>query len=165
MKNAKRQKFKCDILGHFQTLCDLNGLPHKIIKNAKNWQFGEFLKNWRFRSNNVTRQVNFDRTKIDGKCHNWIFKMRLFCWFSNTVEVLENHWKTICPTFWFSRFPNVKADFMKEVFCTIALLGNLWRKPGNLNREGITISSFILLWKGLLLHYCKLHNSFCCVVL
>ena len=48
-------------------------------------------------------------------------------------------------SFGFLRFPNVKADFMKEVFCTIALLGNLWRKPGNLNREGITISSFILL--------------------
>ena len=42
----------------------------------------------------------------------------------------------------------LKADFKKEVFCTkvtIALVGNLRRKPGNLNRQGITISSFILL--------------------
>ena len=36
--------------------------------------FGEFLKTWRLRSNSVTRQVSFNRTKIVGKCQNkWIF--------------------------------------------------------------------------------------------
>ena len=30
----------------------------KLIKNAKNGQFGEFLKTWSLRSNSVTRQVN-----------------------------------------------------------------------------------------------------------
>ena len=32
--------------------------------------FGEFLKTWSLRSNSVTRQVTFNRTKIDGKCQN-----------------------------------------------------------------------------------------------
>ena len=32
--------------------------------------FGEFLKIWRLRSNSVTRQINFNRTKIGGKCQN-----------------------------------------------------------------------------------------------
>ena len=33
--------------------------------------FGEFLKTWSKRSNSVTRQVNFNRTKIGGKCQNY----------------------------------------------------------------------------------------------
>ena len=32
--------------------------------------FGEFLKTWSLRSNSVTRQVSFDRTKIGEKCQN-----------------------------------------------------------------------------------------------
>ena len=48
--------------------------------------FGDFLKTWRFRSSNVTRQVNFDRTKIRGKCQNLEIQMRQFCWFSNNVS-------------------------------------------------------------------------------
>ena len=32
--------------------------------------FGEFLKTWSLRSNRVTRQVSFNRTKIGGKCQN-----------------------------------------------------------------------------------------------
>ena len=32
--------------------------------------FGEFLKTWSLRSNSVTRQVSFNRTKIGGKCQN-----------------------------------------------------------------------------------------------
>ena len=35
-----------------------------LIKMPKIGQFGEFLKNWSLQSNSVTRQVNFDRTKI-----------------------------------------------------------------------------------------------------
>ena len=42
----------------------------KLIKNAKNGQFGEFLKNWSWRSNSATRQVNFNETKIGWKCQN-----------------------------------------------------------------------------------------------
>ena len=48
-------------------------------------QLGEFLKNWSFRSNSVTRQVSFNRTNIDGKCQNAKIQMRHFRWFSNNV--------------------------------------------------------------------------------
>ena len=34
--------------------------------------FGEFLKIWSLRSNSVTRQISFNRTKIGGKCQNKI---------------------------------------------------------------------------------------------
>ena len=71
--------------------------------------FGEFLKNWSLRSNSVTRQVSFNKTKIGGKCQNsnatfcvifkhcalvwtlnWITKVKLEmnCW-SNLVIVTE----------------------------------------------------------------------------
>ena len=44
------------------------------------------LKNWSLWSNGVTRQVNFNETKIGGKCQAWKSKMRHFWWFSNTVR-------------------------------------------------------------------------------
>ena len=47
--------------------------------------FGEFLKTWSLRSNRVSRQVSFNRSKIGGKCQNWKIQMRHFGWFSNTV--------------------------------------------------------------------------------
>ena len=42
----------------------------KLIENAKNRQFGDFLKRWIIWSSSVTRHVNYNRTKIDGKCQN-----------------------------------------------------------------------------------------------
>ena len=48
--------------------------------------FGEFLKTWSLRSNSVTRQVTFNRTKIGGKCQNSKIQMWHFEWFSNTVQ-------------------------------------------------------------------------------
>ena len=42
----------------------------KLNKEAKNWQFGELLKDWSLWSNSVTRQVNFNRTNIGQKCQN-----------------------------------------------------------------------------------------------
>ena len=36
----------------------------KFIENAKNSQFGEFLKNWNLRSDSVTRLVTFKRQKV-----------------------------------------------------------------------------------------------------
>ena len=36
--------------------------------------FGQFLKTWSLQSNSVTRQFNFNRTKIGGKCPNSKFK-------------------------------------------------------------------------------------------
>ena len=42
------------------------------VCNAKNGQFGEFLKSSGLRSNSVTRQVIFKSTKICQKCQNWM---------------------------------------------------------------------------------------------
>ena len=43
------------------------------LKMPKIVHFGEFLNTWSLRTNSVTRQVNFDRSKIGGKCQNWKF--------------------------------------------------------------------------------------------
>ena len=40
------------------------------LKMPKMVHFGEFLKTWSLRSNSVTRQVSFNRTKISGTCQN-----------------------------------------------------------------------------------------------
>ena len=53
--------------------------------------FGEFLKNWSLRSNSVTRQVNFNGTKIGGKYQNSKIQMQHFGWFLNIVTF----WKSI----------------------------------------------------------------------
>ena len=56
----------------------------KFIRNEKNGQFGEFFKTWNLRSNSVTRQVSFIKTKWvkNAKIQMWHFE-----WFSNTVEL------------------------------------------------------------------------------
>ena len=46
------------------------------VNRSKMVNFGEFLKTWSLRSNSVTRQVNFNRTKIGGKCQNSKIQMR-----------------------------------------------------------------------------------------
>ena len=54
----------------------------KFNKNAKNDQFWRVFELW---SNSVTRQVNLDRTKIDGKCQSSKIQTRHFEDFSNNV--------------------------------------------------------------------------------
>ena len=44
-------------------------------------RFGEFLKARSLRTNSVTRQVKFNRTKIGGKCQNSKIQMRHFTLF------------------------------------------------------------------------------------
>ena len=55
--------------------------------------YGEFLKTWSWRSNSVTRQVSFNRTKIGGKCQNSKIRIRHFEYFLNTVSLVKvnNH--------------------------------------------------------------------------
>ena len=85
--------------------------------------FCEFAKSWSLRSNSVTRQVTFTRTKIGVKRQNWRYSaffmnskckrsslrsqcwMRLFLWFSNTVSWTQNHlkWKYVCV--WYITIP------------------------------------------------------------
>ena len=45
-----------------------------------------FWKTWNLRSNSVTKQVTFNRTKIAGKCQNSKNQKRHFESFSNTVH-------------------------------------------------------------------------------
>ena len=47
--------------------------------------FGEFLKTCSLLSYNVTKQINFNRAKIDGKCQYSEVQMRHFESFSNNV--------------------------------------------------------------------------------
>ena len=42
----------------------------KLIKNTKYVPFWRVFENLKLRSNSVTRQVSFNRTKIGGKCQN-----------------------------------------------------------------------------------------------
>ena len=56
----------------------------KLLKMPKRVHFGEFLKTWSLRSNSVTRQVNSNWIKIDGKCQNsnatfWVFSNNVLC--------------------------------------------------------------------------------------
>ena len=46
------------------------GVDKSSLTMPKTVNFGEFLKTWKLKSNCVTRQVTFDRTKIGGKCQN-----------------------------------------------------------------------------------------------
>ena len=56
------------------------------LKTSKMVHFGEFLKTCSLRSNSVTRQVSFKRTKISGKYQNSKIQMRHFELFSNNVK-------------------------------------------------------------------------------
>ena len=50
----------------------------KLIKNAENGQFWRVFEKLNLRSNSVTRQVNFNRTKIGGKWQTSKIQMRHF---------------------------------------------------------------------------------------
>ena len=53
--------------------------------------FDEFLKTWSLRSNSVTRQVSFNRTKIGGKCQNWKIQSSCECENSSGGEASLGH--------------------------------------------------------------------------
>ena len=74
--------------------------------------FGEFLKTWSLRSNSVTRQVSFNKTKVGGKCQNWKTQMRHFGWFSNTVHVYLIDFSAISKVLSLSQNPVNFNDFL-----------------------------------------------------
>ena len=87
---------------------------------------GEFLKTWSWRSNSVTRQVSFNRTKIGGKCQNsnatfWV------CNFQTMEKILSG--KTLVG----QRNGN---DKLKGVFCSVHVL------PSPFAFRGVGIRSF-----------------------
>ena len=67
----------------------------KVHKNAKNGQFGDFLKDWSLWTNSVTRLMNFRRTKINGKWQISKNEMRHFWCFSNRsyFKIYWKYWK------------------------------------------------------------------------
>ena len=74
--------------------------------------FGEFLKTWSLRSNSVTRQVSFNKTKVGGKCQNWKTQMWHFGWFSNTVHVYLIDFSAISKVLSLSQNPVNFNDFL-----------------------------------------------------
>ena len=66
----------------------------KLIKNVQKWSIlGEFLNTLGLRSNSVTRQVSFNRTKIGGKCQNG---KKFKCDILSNFQTMCNHvvWQT-----------------------------------------------------------------------
>ena len=74
--------------------------------------FGEFLKAWSLRSNSVTRQVNFNWTKISGKYNNLKNQIRHFEYFSNSVHKLGAWWITVI-------FANFLNQYLRRFFLVI----------------------------------------------
>ena len=72
LKNAKNNTHTSTVFeNHRKSLiqhCERSEL--RLHFEGAKVHFGEFLKTWSLRSNSVTRQVSFDRTKIGGKCQN-----------------------------------------------------------------------------------------------
>ena len=78
-------------------------------------RFSEFLKTWSVRSNRVTRQVSFNRSKFGGKCQNSKVQMRHFEEFSNIVQVPDKHIRL-------SLAPHVRDPNERRFFkCTVSL--------------------------------------------
>ena len=61
----------------------------KFMKNAKTGLFGEFWKNWDLRSNSVTRQVSFNRTKLVENAKIRKFKSDIFGDFQTMCEYVH----------------------------------------------------------------------------
>ena len=63
-------KVSLKIASEASYFCILSGQSSLKMVN-----FGDFLKTLSLLSNSVTRQVNFNKTKIFGKCQNWKTEM------------------------------------------------------------------------------------------
>ena len=100
--------------------------------------FGEFLQTWSLRSNSVTRQVSFNRTKIGGKCPNQ---------------------KNLSATFWVifkqyvapSKFnlKNLSSFFL--VLQIISFYEIIWSNPDSGIKKGKRVKNYHLLLKEVVL--------------
>ena len=92
--------------------------------------FGEFLKTWSLRSNRVTRQVSFNRSKIGGKCQNWNVKMRHFGDFQTMWLGLQLNKHRFFVVFGWNSFvqklSNQKFNFTSKVALLIKYFGPSW---------------------------------------
>ena len=113
------------------------------LKMPKKVHFGEFLIALSWRSNSVTRQVSFNRTKIGGKCQNsnatfWV------CNFQTMEKILSG--KTLVG----QRNGN---DKLKGVFCSVHVL--LPSLPSDF--RGVGIRSFCAEWVTMYCHAATLY--------
>ena len=100
---------------------------------------GEFLKTWSVRSNSVTRQVTFNRTKIGGKCQNWISKMRHFEWFLNTVRVSKQVWNWLMQCSEASKF----AFILFKTCLGHLVSNNVIQNKFMINQYGFNVTSLL----------------------
>ena len=81
--------------------------------------FGEFLKTWSLRSNSVTRQVSFNRTKIGGKCQKFKNSNATF-WVTFKQCESKNIWSPYFSPFfplWHCSFSTMqKIKYARRVF-------------------------------------------------
>ena len=56
---------------------------------GQKWSIWRIIDNLNVRSNSITRQVNFSRTKISGQCQKRKLQMRHFGWFLNNVPLFK----------------------------------------------------------------------------
>ena len=78
------------------------------LKMPKMVHFGEFLKTWSLRSNSVTRQVSFNRTKIGGKCQKFNILSNFHVMYS-VVTAISRSFPNVCPGTSFCRFPGIPS--------------------------------------------------------
>ena len=86
----------------------------KLIKNAKMVHFDEFLKTWSFRSNSVTRQLSFNRSKIGGKCQNsnatfWVI-------FKHCEYIIIHDLPKTMKIFWCYEIPKINEAIFLKLF-------------------------------------------------
>ena len=87
---------------------------------GQKWSIWRIIDNLNVRSNSITRQVNFSRTKISGQCQKRKLQMRHFGWFLNNVPLFKiSEWEknrisssikpsTLCPnSIWDQNFKRV----------------------------------------------------------
>ena len=117
--------------------------------------FGEFLKTWSLRSNSVTRQVSFNRTKIDGKCQNWKLQMRHFGWFSNNVHRLKSKGRSL------GKFQVEQSQIASGQVCTTSSQAGKHSQNKHGWKEVATSVSFKIDF-GVPFQLCTMYPNTCC---
>ena len=87
-------------------------LHFEWTKVHKKCHFEDLLNTWSLRSNSVSRQVTFNRTKIGGKCQNWKekkIKCDILSNFQTLRSSLNRHFKVCLDTLYV--IGNLASDY------------------------------------------------------
>ena len=93
------------------------------LKMPEMVHFGELLKTWSLRSNSVTRQNSFSRTKIGGKWQNSKFKCDILSNFQTMCECVKIslfHWFPRLNYFYLLHKKAAKPDIRDIMTCPIS---------------------------------------------